>query len=96
MGGMRVVTALVAAVALGAMGSGGVLPAEASAKKAKADKNDPSRRVCRSVVPTGSRLATRVCRTQAQWDEARQKTQDGVLDSQMGPGTTYRQDGGPI
>lgn len=92
MGGKRIVTALVAALAIGAMGSGGVLPAEASAKKAKADKDDPSRRVCRSIVPTGSRMATRVCRTQAQWDESRQKSQDGLLDTQMGPGTTYQQD----
>jgi hypothetical protein len=95
MGGKRIVTALVAALALGAMGSGGVLPAEASAKKAKADKDDPSRRVCRSIVPTGSRLPTRVCRTQAQWDESRQKSQDGLLDTQMGPGTTYQQDPRP-
>lgn len=95
MGAKRIVTASVAALALGAIGSGGMLPAEASAKKAKSAKDDTSRRVCRAVVPTGSRLSTRVCRTQAQWDEAQRKAQDGLLDEQMGPGSTYAQDTGP-
>ena len=95
MGAKRIVTASVAALALGAMGSGGVLPAEAFAKKAKAESNDPSRRVCRAVVPTGSRLSTRVCRTQAQWDQSERKSQDSVLDTQMGPGTGYKPDSGP-
>ena len=30
---------------------------------------DRSRRVCRSVTPSGTRLAIRTCRTQAEWDE---------------------------
>lgn len=43
---------------------------------------DPSRRVCRSIRPTGSRLSTRQCRTQAQWDELREETRQFVQDGQ--------------
>lgn len=90
MGSKRIVTASLAALALAAASSGAILPAAAAAKK-KAEQKDPSRRVCRNIVTVGTRLATRVCRTQQQWDDAMRKAQDGVLDSQMGPGTTYSQ-----
>ena len=36
-------------------------------------EGDRSRRVCRSVEPTGSRFAQRVCRTQQEWDDSAQR-----------------------
>jgi hypothetical protein len=56
---------------------------------------DRSRRVCRNVTPTSSRLTQRVCRTQADWDRSQDRTQDGVLQHQMGDGTTIQQAPGP-
>ena len=32
-------------------------------------KNDTGKRVCRSVVPTGSRFSQRVCRTAEEWQK---------------------------
>lgn len=90
MAAMRI--AMMCALALGSMAAGPALTGEAAAKKPKADKDDPSRRVCRSIVTVGTRLSTRVCRTQQQWDDAQRKTQDGLLDHQMGPGTTRAAD----
>ena len=52
---------------------------------------DRSRRVCRTVMPSGSRLTQRVCRTQGEWDETQDKVQDGVLQHQMKQQTTYEQ-----
>lgn len=36
---------------------------------------DTSKRVCRSVTPTGSRFAQRVCKTRAQWETDAEKAQ---------------------
>jgi hypothetical protein len=51
--------------------------AAAAPTQPKADADKP---VCRSSVPTGSRLPVRECHTQAQWDQmaadAKQMTQD--------------------
>jgi hypothetical protein len=91
MGAKRVLTKSAMALAVGAMCAGAVLPGVAAAKGPKAGAEDTSRRVCKNVTPTGSRMPTRVCRTQAQWDETRDKTQDGVLQFQMKEQTTYSQ-----
>lgn len=88
MGAKRFVTASVAALALAATGSGGILPTAAVAKETKAANDDPSRRICKNIVRVGTRLSTRVCRTKKQWDEAMDRTQESLLDNQMGPGTT--------
>jgi hypothetical protein len=50
--------------------------------KTKAEQN-PAKRVCRVVTPTGSRLVERVCRTQEEWDYNEKKAQEGVLKSQI-------------
>ena len=61
----------------------------AAAPDTQTDTKDPrSRRVCRTVMPSGSRLTTRICRTQAEWEEAQSKTQQGLLDQQMKEMTT--------
>ncbi len=80
MGAIRIAAAAALAMGMGAMLTGTALAAEASSKP---DKNDPSRRICRNITPSGSRLTTRICRTQAEWDASMAKTQDGVLKSQM-------------
>lgn len=91
MGAKRIVTASAVAMALGAMCVGAVMPGGVIAKEGKTAKDDKSRRICRNVVPSGSRLSTRICRTKAQWDEIQDETQDGVLQFQMKEQTTYEQ-----
>ena len=56
--------------------------AAASAEQPSRGKNDQSRRICRSVTPTGSRFTDRVCRTQAEWDRAEDKAQREAQDQQ--------------
>ena len=87
----RIVTAFALALGLCAFpGStafaGQVDGGAASETKAKSKKNDPSRRVCRNLLPTGSRLSTRSCRTQAEWDKAEIEAQESALRQQIGPG----------
>ena len=51
----------------------------AAAGEAKSTDYDPSRRVCRSITPTPSRLTRRVCRTQIEWEEISREAQDSAL-----------------
>lgn len=62
-----------------------------SQDQAGAAEQDRGRMVCRNVTPTGSRMSRRVCRTQAEWDRSRDRTQEEALREQMGTGTTYEQ-----
>lgn len=41
-------------------------------------RDDASRRICRMVTPTGSRLAIRSCRTKAEWDEEAAQSRRGA------------------
>ena len=66
-------------------GSAGGAGVEAQPKP-KVAKKDPSRRVCRNIIPSGSRLSVRDCRTQGDWDRAAEQAQDGALSQQLGPG----------
>ena len=90
-GTMMLASALV--LGFGAIGSGAALAhqdgqdgqtasTEESATPA-ARRVDTSRRVCRNIRPTGSRLGTRSCRTQADWDREAETTQDGMLRHQL-------------
>ena len=65
---------------------GGTPPAGASEPGA----DDRSRRLCRTVVPSGSRLGTRVCRPRADWESQREQTRRYVEDGQT---NGYRRDG---
>ena len=64
-----------------ALTSGSAATAAAAEEQPKAARNDPNRRVCRNLLRSGTRLTTRYCRTQAEWDEAgegaRRFLQDG-------------------
>ncbi len=41
------------------------------------------RRICKTVAPTGSRIAKRTCLTVAQWDEARKIAQEATERGQV-------------
>jgi hypothetical protein len=43
--------------------------AAAGVEQAKSSAKDTSRRVCRNLVASGTRLSARSCRTQADWDK---------------------------
>ena len=90
LGGKRIMT--VAALAMGwtTLGSAPAL-ADGADDGSKAKKDDTSRRVCRMVVPTGSRMSGRICRTQAEWDAAMDKSQDNVLRHQSTKQTLLQQ-----
>jgi hypothetical protein len=57
-----------------------------AAPQGKSAKDDSGRKVCRNLVLSGTRLSTRTCRTQAQWDEAALAAQESALQQQTGPG----------
>ena len=75
MGVKPIVTASALAIGFGALWAtpaftGGSVAAAAAEGQPKAAPNDTSRRVCRNLIRSGTRLTTRYCRTQAEWDEA--------------------------
>ncbi len=58
----------------------------------KSAAKDAGKKVCRNLIISGSRLSTRSCRTQADWDKAALDAQDSALQQQTGPGA--RPEGG--
>jgi hypothetical protein len=87
MGIRRIATACVLSMSM--LCAGTALAAEqGGSKAAKAD--NPSKRVCRSVVVSGSRLATRTCRMQSAWDQDAERASKNVLDMQT---NLYARDG---
>jgi hypothetical protein len=44
---------------------------------------DPSRRVCKSLMPAGSHIRKRYCLTQAEWDESARRAQDSLFKQQV-------------
>jgi hypothetical protein len=71
------------AIGLGAAGSGTAFAGEGAGTSQPKKAIDEGRRVCRNLVPSGTRLTSRVCKTQAEWERAMDKTQEGVLRQQM-------------
>ena len=57
-------------------------PSAAANAKTQADKKK-SKRVCRVVTPTGSRLVERVCRSEEDWNVAEKEAQDGLMKQQI-------------
>ena len=74
-------------------GAGSGTATEADTKVAK--KKDISRRLCRTLVASGTRLPSRACRTQEQWDSAQDRAQDGHLQHQMTKQTLYERQANP-
>jgi hypothetical protein len=71
---IAIVTGAILGLGLNVVVASAAFAAEASAatvagQEQPADaKDDASRRVCKMVMPTGSRLALRTCRTKAEWE----------------------------
>ncbi len=60
----------------GMLWTGGASSAVAAQSAASADKKGEggsSRRLCRSIQPTGSRFPERICRTKQEWDESTER-----------------------
>ena len=94
MGLKSIVRTSALAMGMGAMLASSML-AVASPAAAKKKKDDTSRRVCKVITPTGSRMTTRICRTQEEWDRSADKTAEGVLRHQTTETTTYEPAAGP-
>ena len=58
----------------------------------KSTQKGESRRICRDVTPSGSRLIRRLCRTQAEWDRSQDKSADGLFEQQTETTTQYARD----
>ena len=95
MGLTRIVTIAALAMCLGSLGTAPAA-ADDGAKEPKLAKDDPSRRVCKNVVRVGTRLSTRICRTQGEWARSMDKSQDGLLQSQMNDHTQLEKGKGPM
>lgn len=97
MGVKRVAKMSALTMGLGALLAGTALASAAGASSAAADvqaepkatAKDNSRRICRTLTPSGSRLTRRVCRTQADWDQSRDRTQEGHLKQQIDQTTLF-------
>ena len=80
MGAKRIMTVAALAIGLGVLGAGPAFADQAAGtSQPKKAKTDTSRRICRNLVPSGTRMSSRICRTQAEWDSSRDKTADSVL-----------------
>jgi hypothetical protein len=90
MGVKPFLTAAALAVGIGALWSGAAVAGDDKAKLGT--KDDPGRRVCRSILPTGSRFTTRVCRTAAEWDKLAEEAGEGGRKMQTGPGYQLSQE----
>jgi hypothetical protein len=73
---LSTISKLAVAIAVVMAGASAGQAAEPQADSAKKDK---SKRVCRSIVKAGTRLPTRLCMSQEEWDLAERRTQDSVL-----------------
>ena len=67
-------------MASGESGSSGASGETVAAADGQAPDLDP--RVCELVLPTGSRIAHRVCMKQSEWDRIRGNSQDATIEHQ--------------
>ena len=95
MGVKLLLKASVLAAAFGALLAGVPTAEFAAPAKEKKAKDDTSRRVCKVITPTGSRMTTRICKTPAEWARSEDKTRDGVLRHQMNETTLLEHAAGP-
>jgi hypothetical protein len=72
MGMKPIVTAAALAIGFGALWAAPGVTGEpmAAAETQPKAAAQPGRRICRNVVRSGTRLSTRYCHTQTEWDEA--------------------------
>jgi len=96
MGVKSIVRASALAIGFGALLAGTIPAVETAAMaKPKSASDDTSRRVCRILTPTGSRMTKRICKTQAEWERSQDRTQDGVLQHQINETTLLERSAGP-
>ena len=88
MGALLLGTAIVATT--------GASASDPSAQPEAKAEPDQSRRVCRTVTPSGSRLTRRICRTQAEWDASADRAADGVAKQQIEDTTQLSRGAGPL
>jgi hypothetical protein len=93
---MRTATRLAVAIAVAVTGASLAQVTGAAAAVQADTSKEKSRRVCRTVTPSGSRLVRRVCRTQEDWDATQQKAQDGAFESQLRDASLLEQAPGPL
>ena len=91
----QVITVAALAMGLGVLGAAPAVADEAAGtSQPKKAKSDTSRIICRNLVPSGTRMSSRICRTQAEWDASRDKSQDNLLRHQSTKETQYDRSGG--
>ena len=93
---LKTATGMAVAIAVAVTGATLAQVTGAAAAVQADTSREKSRRVCRTVTPSGSRLIRRVCRTQEEWDATQQKAQDGAFESQMRDQTLFEQASGPM
>jgi hypothetical protein len=74
----RITAVIVAAFGASVLWSS-VAAADQPAKKKNSD--DPNRRICKMVIPTGSRMGERVCRTAAEWQSDQDKAEQHLQET---------------
>lgn len=86
----KAVTALGVALAIGLVAGTPGLAAEPSGEAAGAEaksKPDKSKKVCRSIVKSGTRFSQRICRTKEAWDKDAEAAGRYLEDGQMNGST---------
>jgi hypothetical protein len=97
MGAKRIMMAAALATGLGVLAASPAFAGEgAGTSQPEQAKINEGRRVCRNIVPSGSRLTTRICKTKAEWDRAMDRTQESVLQQQMTTQSGYEQGKAPF
>lgn len=87
MSGKPFVKSIAVAIGLGAIVASSAIAAQGNPPAVTKDQGDrdDSRMVCRNLVMSGTRLSSRHCRTQAEWDRQERQTQDETLRQRTGP-----------
>jgi hypothetical protein len=94
MGASQTMTIAALAMALGAIAAGPAFADDApGTSQPRKAKSDTARKICRVMIPTGSRMTSRICRTQAEWDKSMDKNQESLLRYQSTRETQYAQPG---
>jgi hypothetical protein len=75
----RITAVIVAAFGASVLWSSVAAAADQPAKKKNSD--DPNRRICKMVIPTGSRMGERVCRTAAEWQSDQDKAEQHLQET---------------
>ena len=98
-----IVKASGAAIGLGAlllgtavMGTSGASASDPPGQAEAKSEQDRSRRICRTLTPSGTRLTRRACRTRAEWEASANKAADGVAEQQFEHTSTYEQERPPL